>query len=89
MRNADGTIAARIRSRGYIDTFMAEFFRFLLERQRYEVETLCTAAELADIPNKWLRLWEIDGKIGFINIIEYTVDEDKGVGKTKIDFFAM
>ena len=89
VRNADGTIAARIRSRGYIDTFMAEFFRFLLERQRYEVETLCTAAELADIPNKWLRLWEIDGKIGFINIIEYTVDEDKGVGKTKIDFFAM
>ena len=89
MRNADGTIAARIRSRGTTDTFMAEFFRFLLDRQRYEVEALCTAAELADIPNKWLRLWEIDGKIGFINTVEYAVDVQKGVGKTKIDFFAM
>ena len=89
VRNADGTIAARIRSRGMADTWMSEFFRFLLERQRYQVEALCTAAELADIPNKWLRWWEIDGKVGLINQVEYSNDIENGLSKAKIDFYAI
>ena len=71
VRNALGIITKRIRSRGMCDTWMIEFFRFLLNRQKYHVEALCTAAELADIPNKWLRRWEIDGKVGWINILTY------------------
>ena len=83
------TNGKRIRSRGMCDTWMIEFFRFLLGRQKYHVEALCTAAELADIPNKWLRRWEIDGKIGWLNILTYPVDVQKGIGKVEIEFFAL
>ena len=89
VRNHDGTIASRILSRGMADTWMPEFFHFLLHRQRYEVKMLCTAAELADIPNHWLRRFEIDGKVGWINTVEYSVDMESGVGEATIDFFSM
>lgn len=88
-RDQQGVITGRIRSRGMCDTWMIEFFRFLLERQKYYVEALCTAAELADIPNKWLRRWEIDGKVGWINIMTYPVNTETGLGKVEIEFFAL
>jgi hypothetical protein len=88
-RDQQGNITGRIRSRGMCDTWMIEFFRFLLERQKYYVEALCTAAELADIPNKWLRWWEIDGKVGLINQVEYSNDIENGLSKAKIDFYAI
>lgn len=89
VRNAQGIITERIRSRGMCDTWMIEFFRFLLGRQKYHIEALCTAAELADIPNKWLRRWEIDGKVGFINLVNYPADVQTGLGKVEIEFYAI
>ena len=88
-RDEQGIITKRLRSRGMCDTWMIEFFKFLLNRQRYEIEAISTAAELADIPNRWLRRFNIDGKIGWINQYEYSVDELTGIGKVKIDFFAL
>ena len=88
-RNAQGIITRRIRSRGTCDTWMLEFFLFLLNRQCYEVKALCTAAELADIPNKWLRRWEIDGKIGWINMLEYPASVENGIGEVKMEFFSL
>lgn len=88
-RNAQGIITRRIRSRGTCDTWMIDFFHFLLNRQCYEVKALCTAAELADIPNKWLRRWEIDGKIGWINILEYPASVENGIGEVKMEFFSL
>ena len=87
--DAQGHITARLRSRGMCDTWMIELFEFLLNRQRYEVQALSTAAELADIPNRWTRRFNIDGKIGWINQYEYSVDELTGIGKVTIDFFAL
>jgi len=84
-----GMITCRIRSRGLADVFLPEYIRFLLERQKYYVEALCTAAELADIPNKWLRRWEIDGKVGWINILTYPIDVQTGLGKVEMEFFAL
>ena len=84
-----GLITKRIRSRGMCDTWMIEFFEFLLNRQTYQVEALCTAAELADIPNKWLRRWEIDGKVGFINQVQYEANIENGLGKVELEFFAL
>lgn len=89
LRNADGTIAARILSRGMCDTWMTEFFHFLLNAQLYEVKALCTAAELADIPNKWLHRWEIDGKIGYLNLLEYPASVQDGIGEVRIEFYAI
>jgi hypothetical protein len=89
IRNADGTINTRIMSRGMCDTWMAEYFRFLLYRQCYEVKALCTAAEILDIQNKWLRKFEIDGKIGWINTVESEMTAEKGIGEVKIEFFSV
>ena len=89
IRDADGTINTRIMSRGMCDTWMAEYFRFLLYRQCYEVKALCTAAEILDIQNKWLRKFEIDGKIGWINTVESEMTAEKGIGEVKIEFFAV
>ena len=68
---------------------MIEFFHFLLHRQRYQVKALCTAAELADIPKRWLNRFEIDGHIGWINQLEYEINEEKGIGEVTIDFFTI
>ena len=84
-----GLITKRIRSRGMCDTWMIEFFEFLLNRQTYQVEALCTAAELADIPNKWLRKWEIDGKVGLLNQVQYEANVENGLGKVELEFFAL
>lgn len=84
-----GVITARRRSRGMCDTWMREFFHFLLNRQVYYVEALCTAAELADIPNKWLRRWEIDGKVGWINLMTYPVNTETGLGKVELEFYSL
>lgn len=84
-----GVITKRIRSRGMCDTWMIDYFRFLLERQKYYIEALCTAAELADIPNKWLRRWEIDGKVGWINLTTYPINTETGLGKVEMEFYAL
>ena len=88
-KNSQSVITKRIRSRGMADTWLPEFFHFLLHRQRYHIEAICTAAELADIPNKWLRRWDIDGKIGWINTLTYPASVQNGLGKVEIDFFAL
>ena len=88
-RNVQGIITKRIRSRGMCDTWMIEFFHFLLNRQKYYVEALCTAAELADIPNNWLRRWEIDGKVGWINMTTYPINVETGLGKVEMEFYAL
>lgn len=88
-RNAQGVITRRIRSRGMLDTWMLEYVLFLLNRQCYEVKVLCTAAELADISNKWQRRFVIDGKIGWINTIEYPASVQDGIGEVKMEFFSL
>lgn len=84
-----GNIIKRIHSRGMCDTFMIEFFRFLLYRQRYKIKAICTAAELIDIPNHWLHRYVINGKVGFIDVITYSVNEETGIGEVEINFYSM
>ena len=88
-RDANNAITQRLRSRGTCDTFMIDFFKFLLDSQPYYVEAICTAAELADIPNKWLRRFIIDGKVGWINTVTYPVSAQSGIGKVEIEFYAL
>ena len=88
-RNQQGIITKRLRSRGYVDTFLIEYIHFLLNRQRYEVKALCTAAELANIPLNWDRFYDVDGKIGLFNEFQYEVNEETGIGEVTIDFYAI
>lgn len=88
-RNAHGIITKRLRSRGYVDTFLIEYIHFLLNRQRYEIKAQCTAAELSNIPLNWDRFYDVDGKIGLFNEFQYEVNEETGIGEVTIDFFAI
>lgn len=88
-RNAQGIITKRLRSRGYVDTFLIEYIHFLLNRQRYEIKAQCTAAELSNIPLNWDRFYDVDGKIGLFNEFQYEVNEETGIGEVIIDFFAI
>ena len=78
-----------VRQRGLFDTFMAEFAQFILNRKLYKIEALCTAAQLADIPNHWMDRYIIDGKIGYINKLNYSVSVESGIGKVEMEFFAI
>ena len=84
-----GAIKKRIRSRGLVDVFLAEYIFFLLNRQKYKVRMLCETAQLADLPRQWLRRFEIDGKIGWINDVKYDVKTESGIGEVEIEFFAV
>jgi hypothetical protein len=87
-RNLLGQIETKIVSRGLYDTFMAPHAHFYLHRKVFEVKALCTMAELTDIRNHWNLLWDIDGRIGLINKVNYTVNADSGVGEATIEFFS-
>ena len=84
-----GKIKTKIRSRGLFDTFMSEYAYFLLNRKRYSIKMLVSAAALADIPNHWLERFEIDGKVGYINKVSYSLSLEKGVGEAEIDFYSI
>ena len=84
-----GAIKKRIRSRGLVDVFLAEYIFFLLNRQKYKVRMLCETAQLADLPRQWLRRFEIDGKIGWINDVKYDVKTESGIDEVEIEFFAV
>ena len=64
-------------------------FDVLIQSLRNRDEALCTAAELADLPNKWLRRWEIDGKVGWIGLSTYSLSVENGVGKVELEFYAL
>lgn len=87
-RNLRGEIETKVASRGLYNTFMADHAYFFLHRKVFEVQALCTMAELIDIRNHWNQLWDIDGRIGLINKVNYSVTADKGVGVATIEFFA-
>lgn len=84
-----GAITKRIRSRGLVDVFLAEYIYFLLHRVPYKVKMLCEVAQLADLPRHWLRRFSIDGKIGWINKLKYDVNVESGIGEVEIEFYAV
>ena len=87
-RNLRGEIETKIKSRGLYNTFMAEHAYFHLHRKVFEVKALSAIAQLIDIRNHWNELWDIDGRIGLINKVEYSVKADNGVSEVKIEFLS-
>lgn len=89
IRDANGKITHRYRSRGLADVFMAEYIRFLLERHKFKVKGIVEIAQLADIPKHWNDRYEIEGRIGLIDNLKYSVDEIQGIGEVEMDFYSM
>lgn len=88
IRDEQGVIENKIRSRGLYDTFLRPHARFLLGRKLFKVEVLATVAQLLDIRNHWSDKYVIDGKVGFINAVKYSISRATGVSKAELEFYS-
>lgn len=82
-------ITRKVKSRGLYDSFLSEYAHFILNRKKFKVLATVTAAQLADINNHWKKRWNFNGKIGYINKINYKISVVKGISDVEIEFFCM
>lgn len=87
--NEQGQVTMKVRSRGLFDTFISPHAHFLLNRKPFKIPVEATLAQLLDIRNHWTDLWEIDGKVGFINRVKYDINVTTGVQVAEISFYAI
>ena len=77
------------RNRGYVDRFLYEHARFLLDRRKFLIRATCTPAMIMDIKNHWQDRWRINDEIGYINKVAVQIDKNDGIGEAEIEFYAM
>lgn len=82
-------VTRKVKSRGLFDSFLSEYAHFVMNRKKFKVKALVSAAQLADISNHWKSRWNINGKIGYINKVTYSLSVDRGVEDVEIEFFSM
>ncbi len=87
--DADGNVETKIKSRGLFDSFMSEYANFVLKRRKYRVRIECSAAQVADVPNNWTRRFKINGLVGFINKLSYSVSAKEGLKDLEVEFYVM
>lgn len=88
-RDQQGNIINKIRSRGLFDTFMREHVYFLLNRKKYCAKAFCTIAQLLEIRNHWQDRYDINGKIGYIDKLGYSISRKNGLGEVTIYFYSI
>lgn len=84
-----GNVIKKIRSRGLYDTFMKSLIHFILHRKSYKVKVLTTIAQLFDIRSHWADCYVINGKVGWINRINYNISKINGVGVVELEFYSL
>lgn len=84
-----GEVTQKIRSRGLFDTFISEYAHFVLNRKKYKITCIATAAQIADIPNHWTERYRINGMIGWIDKVSYSVSVATGLSVVEIYFYAL
>lgn len=84
-----GNVIQKVRTRGLYDSFMSELGHFLINRKKYRIEALVTAAQLVDITNHWRNRYRINGKTGWIDKIKYNISAMKGINNVVIDFYSI
>ena len=84
-----GEVQTKIKSRGLFDSFMSEYANFFLKRRKYRVRIECSAAQVADVPNHWTRRFRINGLVGFINKLSYSVSATEGLKNLEVEFFVL
>lgn len=82
-----GKIEKKIKSRGLFDTFLSEYAHFIMGRRKFRVKIECAAAQVADVPNHWTRRFRINGLVGFINKLSYTVSAKDGLKNLEVEFY--
>lgn len=76
----------KVQTRGLYDTFLVEYARFIVHRNRYTVKMQMTVAQLIDIKNHWKQRFRINGKVGYINEVKADIKQQTGLQEAEIDF---
>ena len=87
IRDSEGNIETKIRTRGLYDTFMSEYAHFLLNRKKLQIKFRCEVAELANI--QWGKRYNIGGYIGWINKLNYTISAEEGLGIVTAELYQL
>ncbi len=86
----DGVVERKIKTRGLFDSFMSEYANFILKRRKYRITIAdCAAAQLADVVNHWEERYRINGLVGYINKLSYSVSARNGVENLEVEFFVI
>lgn len=89
LRDEQGNITTKIRSRGLWQTFMIDYAYFLLHRKKYRVRAFLEAAQLADIQNHWKEWWRINDKLCLINKAQCSVSVKDGLGECELEVYSL
>lgn len=87
IRDSEGNIETKVRTRGLYDTFMSEYAHFLLNRKKLQIKFRCEVAELANI--QWGKRYNIGGYIGWINKLNYTISAEDGLGIVTAELYQL
>lgn len=87
IRDSEGNIETKVRTRGLYDTFMSEYAHFLLNRKKLQIKFRCEVAELANI--QWGKRYNIGGYIGWINKLNYTISAEEGLGIVTAELYQL
>lgn len=89
VKDNDGNVETKIRSRGLFDTFMLPYAYFLVNRKKMIIRCNTTVAQLADIPNHWMEWWNIGGVKCIINSVSSTINRTTGLGEVELTVYAL
>ena len=89
IRDADGNVTTKIRSRGLFDTFMLPYAYFLLNRKKMIIRCSTTVAQVADVSNHWFEWWNVGGIKCLIDKVNTTIDRQTGIGEVELTVYAL
>jgi len=87
IRDDEGNIETKVRTRGLYDTFMSEYAHFLLNRKKLQIKFRCEVAELSNI--QWGKRYNIGGYIGWINKLNYSISSEEGLGIVTAELYQL
>jgi len=87
IKDSEGNIETKVRSRGLFDTFMSEYAHFCLERKKLGMDFYCNITELLNI--QWDKRYELDGYIFWFNKISENISVKNGLGMVKAEIYML
>ncbi len=89
IRDENGNVTTKIRSRGLFDTFMLPYAYFLLNRKKMIIRCSTTVAQVADVANHWFEWWNVGGVKCLIDKVNTTIDRKTGIGEVELTVYSL
>lgn len=89
VKDANGNITTKIKSRGLFQSFMVDYAYFLVNRKKYAIKAIIEPAQLVDIVNHWNEWWNIDGNLCLIDKIQCSIKNDTGMGECSLEVYCL